>query len=78
LILPKAAPWLDEFELEYLAFPGKYDDQMDALSQFLNWRTEAEAALMLSMIGEAGFVDAWSSSFTVRRSTSTNLVSNRC
>jgi predicted phage terminase large subunit-like protein len=44
LILPKAAPWLDEFMIEYLAFDGgKYDDQIDALSQFLNWRTEVES-----------------------------------
>ena len=44
LILPKSAPWLDDFLLEYLAFPGgKHDDQIDALSQFLNWRTTAEA-----------------------------------
>jgi len=43
LILPKAAPWLDEFLEEYRAFPGgRHDDQMDALSQFLNWRTTAE------------------------------------
>lgn len=40
LILPKAAPWLDEFLQEYLTFPsGKYDDQVDALSQFLTWVT---------------------------------------
>jgi predicted phage terminase large subunit-like protein len=40
LILPKAAPWLDEFLQEYLTFPsGKYDDQIDALSQFLTWIT---------------------------------------
>jgi len=43
LILPKAAPWLDEFMMEFLAFPGgKHDDQIDALSQFLLWRTTAE------------------------------------
>jgi predicted phage terminase large subunit-like protein len=46
LILPRSAPWLDEFLMEYFAFPGgKNDDQIDALSQFLNWRTEAEARL---------------------------------
>ena len=46
LILPKSAPWLDEFLMEYLGFPGgKYDDQIDALSQFLNWRTEVEASV---------------------------------
>jgi predicted phage terminase large subunit-like protein len=44
LILPKSAPWLDEFLMEYLGFPGgKHDDQIDALSQFLNWRTEVES-----------------------------------
>lgn len=43
LILPKSAPWLDDFVMEYLAFPnGKHDDQIDALSQFLNWRTTVE------------------------------------
>jgi predicted phage terminase large subunit-like protein len=46
LILPKSAPWLDEFMMEYLGFPGgKHDDQIDALSQFLNWRTEVEARI---------------------------------
>jgi hypothetical protein len=49
LILPKSAPWLDDFLLEYLAFPGgKHDDQIDALSQFLNWRTTAEAQTSFS------------------------------
>jgi predicted phage terminase large subunit-like protein len=39
LILPKVAPWIDDFTIEYLAFPnGKHDDQIDALSQFLNWQ----------------------------------------
>jgi predicted phage terminase large subunit-like protein len=43
LVLPKAASWLDEFIMEFLAFPGgKHDDQIDALSQFLLWRTTAE------------------------------------
>ena len=43
LILPKSAPWLSDFMEEYLAFPdGKYDDQIDALSQFLSWRTNKE------------------------------------
>ena len=43
LFLPRSAPWLDAFLLEYLAFPnGTHDDQMDALSQFLNWCTNQE------------------------------------
>lgn len=43
LHLPKTAPWLDDFQDEFLAFPnGKHDDQMDALSQFLNWHGEKQ------------------------------------
>ncbi len=38
VLIPKNAPWLDEFHSEILAFPGgKHDDQVDSLSQFLNW-----------------------------------------
>jgi predicted phage terminase large subunit-like protein len=37
VFLPETAPWLDEFRKEILQFPnGKHDDQVDALSQFLN------------------------------------------
>jgi len=36
--LPPKARWLEEFRIELLQFPhGKYDDQVDSLSQFLNW-----------------------------------------
>ena len=49
LILPRSAAWLDDLLVEYLAFPnGKYDDQIDALSQFLNWRTTAETRTTFS------------------------------
>ena len=35
---PRDADWLDTFLLELLAFPnGRYDDQVDSVSQFLNW-----------------------------------------
>ncbi|MEQ9190530.1 MAG: phage terminase large subunit [Alphaproteobacteria bacterium] len=38
IFLPDEAPWLAEFLKEVLTFPnGKYDDQVDSLSQFLNW-----------------------------------------
>lgn len=37
--LPVEAAWLAAFEQEILAFPaGRHDDQVDALSQYLNWR----------------------------------------
>jgi predicted phage terminase large subunit-like protein len=36
--LPRDTEWLDSFLLELLAFPrGKHDDQVDSVSQFLNW-----------------------------------------
>ena len=38
LRLPAEAPWLAEFQHELLAFPnGRFDDQVDALSQLLTW-----------------------------------------
>lgn len=38
VFLPKSADWLDAFRAEVLQFPhGAYMDQIDALSQYLNW-----------------------------------------
>ncbi len=38
VILPESARWLDEFKSEIMAFPyGRFDDQVDSLSQFLGW-----------------------------------------
>jgi predicted phage terminase large subunit-like protein len=38
VLLPESAPWLGDFLLEVLAFPhGRFDDQVDSLSQFLTW-----------------------------------------
>ena len=38
VLLPETASWLGDFRLEILAFPhGRYDDQVDSLSQFLTW-----------------------------------------
>jgi predicted phage terminase large subunit-like protein len=44
--LPKRAAWLEEFVAELLAFPGRHDDQVDALTQGLSqtrsgWGREA-------------------------------------
>jgi predicted phage terminase large subunit-like protein len=40
VLLPKDAPWLNEFVHELLSFPGRHDDQVDALAQGLAWRRE--------------------------------------
>jgi predicted phage terminase large subunit-like protein len=38
IYLPRETDWLDTLLLELLAFPnGQYDDQVDSVSQFLNW-----------------------------------------
>ena len=34
---PQRAAWLEEFTAELLAFPGRHDDQVDALTQGLAW-----------------------------------------
>jgi predicted phage terminase large subunit-like protein len=38
VLLPKDAPWLEEFVHELLSFQGRHDDQVDALSQGLAWQ----------------------------------------
>ena len=38
VILPPAAPWIDEFLLEITRFPrARHDDQVDSFTQGLNW-----------------------------------------
>lgn len=38
VLLPANAAWLADFQTEIVNFPkGKHDDQVDSLSQFLNW-----------------------------------------
>ena len=38
-LLPKEADWLDIFRSELRAFPdGRHDDQVDSMSQFINWQ----------------------------------------
>jgi len=43
---PRRAAWLEEFTAELLAFPGRHDDQVDALTQGLAWSRQRR--------GEAG------------------------
>jgi predicted phage terminase large subunit-like protein len=36
--LPAEASWLGDFQVEMMSFPyGRHDDQVDSVSQFLNW-----------------------------------------
>lgn len=46
--LPPSAPWLEEFEHEVRRFPnGAHDDQMDALSQFLDYVFDRRGSLII-------------------------------
>ena len=50
--LPRKAPWLDEFKKEFLAFPnGHHDDQVDSLSQFLNWFNNRHMCEVVQLAG---------------------------
>ena len=41
VLLPANAPWLDEYVLELVGFPGtKYDDQVDSTTQALDHMRE--------------------------------------
>lgn len=54
--LPKEADWLDIFLHELLAFPnGRHDDQVDSVSQFLNW-TSLRGPFDTMMFGMGGKV----------------------
>lgn len=38
ILLPREAAWLEDLRREIMGFPrSKYDDQVDSVSQFLNW-----------------------------------------
>jgi predicted phage terminase large subunit-like protein len=51
VLLPRSASWLDEFRAELLAFPyGSHDDQVDALSQLINW-TRTKSTYTLDGVG---------------------------
>jgi predicted phage terminase large subunit-like protein len=51
--VPMEAEWLDRFLLELLAFPnGRHDDQVDSVSQFLNWASRRNSrGIGLSLFG---------------------------
>jgi hypothetical protein len=41
--LPRRAGWREEFVAELLSFPGRHDDQVDALTQGLAWSRRLSA-----------------------------------
>ena len=49
--LPRNAPWREEFIAELLAFPGRHDDQVDALTQGLAWGRGNWGAITRPLLG---------------------------
>jgi predicted phage terminase large subunit-like protein len=52
--LPQRAGWLEDFTAELLAFPGRHDDQVDALTQGLAWGRQMQRR-KLSVVFVEGF-----------------------
>ena len=43
ILFAKNQDWLEELEAEILSFPNcKHDDQLDTISQFINWYNDAK------------------------------------
>ncbi|MBC7770680.1 MAG: phage terminase large subunit [Phycisphaerales bacterium] len=52
VLLPEAGAWLGDFEAELLAFPkGRYDDQVDAVSQYLRWADQRRTVRYGRVVG---------------------------
>ena len=52
VFLPEKAPWMGPFQKELMAFPGSsYDDQVDSVSQFLNWVTKPRGMVVKPLGG---------------------------
>lgn len=48
VFIPKSAIWLSDFIAEVVAFPaGRHDDQVDAMSQILNWAERPRATVRI-------------------------------
>ena len=54
-LFPTRAHWLTEFWNEFRAFPkGRYDDQVDSVSQFLEWTGSREGEFTALQAGNGG------------------------
>ena len=48
---PRRAVWLEDFTAELLAFPGRHDDQVDALTQGLAWGRQRRGEFSVKYVG---------------------------
>ena len=49
--LRRRAAWFEEFTAELLAFPGRHDDQVDALTQGLAWGRVRRGEMSVHWVG---------------------------
>ena len=71
--LPKEALWLGDFLAEMMQFPhGRFDDQVDSVSQFLNWMRERDLYRVDGGIAGIGAVSFFGSPFIEDRLTRYN------
>jgi len=60
ICLPARAPWLDDFVREFVVFPnGKFTDQVDATTQFLDLASEFAGLESTPQAGVAAAVNRW-------------------
>ena len=53
--IPKTAPWFETLKRELLVFPnGRYDDQVDSVSQFLKWAQTGRAEMFVDRDPDTG------------------------
>lgn len=62
--LPSSASWLDDFKAELLQFPrGRYDDQVDSVSQYLRWISSRQHGDAPVVIIPSRFSQQWAAEF---------------
>jgi predicted phage terminase large subunit-like protein len=58
VFLPRVASWLDDLETELFSFPGgRYDDQIDSISQALSYEIPSPAFTNEGMAGYANLIE---------------------
>jgi predicted phage terminase large subunit-like protein len=64
VLLPRSAAWLDDFRAEVLQFPhGRYDDQIDSMSQYLGWEGSSRWAEAPAVVIGSRVAAEWPTNF---------------
>jgi predicted phage terminase large subunit-like protein len=66
IFLPENAIWREAFVAEVIGFPGEFDDQVDAMTQYLDFM-DTDPVIPLQAPRESGIAIAFASHFPRRR-----------